>query len=516
MNCVLYARVSTEKQAEKELSIPAQLQAMRDYAARHGWTVAEEFLEPGVSARTAERPELKRMLARCRGNDKPSVVLVHKVDRLARNVFDHATIRALLKQQDIRLASVVENVDDSVSGELVENIMASIAQFYSGNLSDEVKKGMRQKVLKGGWPHQPPRGYVLVRSDDGRSRVDVHPSGGAAIKLAFERYASGWFSLKALAALLAKDGIACGNGFPLGPSQVQRLLTNPFYAGRLHWRELRVEGAHPPVVSSELFDRVQQVLQKRFKFPGAKGSVRGFPLRGLAICATCRGHMTGGVHKRRFRYYRCARRGYSKALCSARSYCPVERTKEHIQRICRGLVLAPTTVESIRQRASALVHEKRQDVERQLTSLRSRRVRLAAKELRLTEAFVAEDLSPQSYKAASSKVRTELTRIDSNAERLQQSPSEVMRHVDELLGRAASVYHLHEELNETEQIELLRAIFQTVVLDETGIVGFTLNPPFGTIFEQASNASDDTSQVAQRISHDIVQHVTAMQKGTTP
>src|SRR5258708_26214113 len=119
MNCMLYARVSTDKQADKELSIPAQLQAMRDYAHQRDWAIVEEFLEPGASARTAERPELQRLLARCRVDDKPDVVLVHKIDRLARNVFDHATIRALLKQHGIRLASVVENVDESVSGELV-------------------------------------------------------------------------------------------------------------------------------------------------------------------------------------------------------------------------------------------------------------------------------------------------------------------------------------------------------------------------------------------------------------
>src|SRR5262249_49511554 len=135
MNCVLYARVSTDKQFEKELSIPAQLQAMHDYATQHGWFVLREFVEPGASAKTADRPELQQLLALVRDRQSAvDVVLVHKIDRLARNVYDHATIRTLFKQLNVRLASVVENVDDSVSGELVENIMASIAQFYSANL----------------------------------------------------------------------------------------------------------------------------------------------------------------------------------------------------------------------------------------------------------------------------------------------------------------------------------------------------------------------------------------------
>src|SRR5687767_7181155 len=118
MNCVLYARVSTDKQAQKELSIPAQLQAMRDYARQRGWTVLQEFVEPGASGRTADRPALQKLLALCKGSEpKADIVLVHKIDRLARSVYDYATIRALLKQHDIRLASVVENADESVSGE---------------------------------------------------------------------------------------------------------------------------------------------------------------------------------------------------------------------------------------------------------------------------------------------------------------------------------------------------------------------------------------------------------------
>src|SRR5260221_5414407 len=132
MNCIVYARVSTDKQAEKDLSIPAQLQAMREYARHQGWSVVEEFVEPGASAKTTDRPALQRLLSLVRDREsKIDVLLVHKVDRLARNVYDHATIKVLLKQHDIRLASVVENLDDSVPGQLVENIMASIAQFYS-------------------------------------------------------------------------------------------------------------------------------------------------------------------------------------------------------------------------------------------------------------------------------------------------------------------------------------------------------------------------------------------------
>jgi DNA invertase Pin-like site-specific DNA recombinase len=164
MKCLTYARVSTDKQTERELSIPAQLQAVRHYATERNWQIVSEFTEPGASGRTVERPALRQLLAECReSHDEIDVVLVHKIDRLARNVADHVAIRAILKKNSIRLASVTENLEESTSGELVDHIMAAIAEFYSANFSDEVKKGMRQKLLKGEWPHKPPRGYITVR-----------------------------------------------------------------------------------------------------------------------------------------------------------------------------------------------------------------------------------------------------------------------------------------------------------------------------------------------------------------
>ena len=194
MNCILYARVSTEKQAEKDLSIPAQLQLMREYARQHDWTVVEEFIEPGASAKTTDRPALQRLLSRIAldQSTKVDVVVVHKLDRWARKLRDHIAIQMQLSQAGVRLASVTENLDDSASGKLIEHVLASFAEFYSENLATEVTKGMRQKVLSGGWPHQPPRGYVTVRNANGHSSIEVHPKDGADALC--PNFATGWYN----------------------------------------------------------------------------------------------------------------------------------------------------------------------------------------------------------------------------------------------------------------------------------------------------------------------------------
>ena len=215
---------------------------------------------------------------------------------------------------------------------------------------------------------------MQVRGDtDNVARIEIHPKIGPLVRAAFERYGSGWHSLKSLAVSLSREGLSAANGRLLAPAQVQRMLTNPFYTGRVHWQDLQVAGNHEPLVTPALFNQVQKMLSKRSREPGAKGSVRGFPLRGLAICAACRGHMTAGWHKRRWGYYRCARRSYNKALCTARGYCPSKTVASDTEEISRKLSLPAPATDAIRSAALQLIHDRSAGSDRRLNSLRMQR-----------------------------------------------------------------------------------------------------------------------------------------------
>jgi len=515
MNAILYARVSTDKQAEKELSIPAQLEAMRQHALRNGWTVVDEVLEQGASAKTAERPALQQLLAKVRsGEANAGVVLVHKIDRFARNVYDHATIKALLLKHGVRLASVVENVDDSVSGQLVENIMASIAQFYSGNLSDEVKKGMRQKVLNGGWPHLPPRGYIQVRSDENRTaRVEIHPRDGHLVRSAFELYATGWHSLKTLALALEREGMTGQTGQRLSPAQLQRMLSNRFYMGEIRWKELIVPGTHPALVTPELFETVANVLRHRHRYPGAKGSVNGFPLRGLALCAACRGHMTAGWHKKKFGYYRCARRSYRKELCPAKSYCPSKSAHAQIAALCGDLHLSEEAADQVLRAAERILSKRNENAERRVRSLTANRGRLLDREMRLTEAFAAGQVPAPAYQPAAAKLRSTIQGVETELKRISAKPETLLSDVDQFLRHAKSVWNIYEEFGEAHQEELLREVFQTIVLSEEGVIGFALRAPFDALLKGRDNlATGRTAKDAERVAEYFLE--TAMRKPT--
>lgn len=489
MNCVLYARVSTDKQAEKELSIPAQLQAMKDHAQRQGWKVVAEYIEPGVSARTSERPELQRLLTLVRDGDvQIHVVLVHKIDRLARSVHDHAVIKAALQQKGIRLVSVVENVEDSISGELVENIMASIAQFYSANLAEEVKKGMRQKVIKGGWPHRPPRGYALIRPGHGKANaIEIHPKDGPLMKRAFELYATGWYSVKALALRLYKDGLTSASGGPVPSAHLRRLLASSFYAGFVHWHDLQCPGTHPPLISPDLFDKVQRVIRERFNNPGPKGSViPGFTLRGLAICATCRGRMTAERHGR-WRYYRCSRQTFRRDLCSAR-FCNAERAHSAIERICRQLRLDRQLSAQISEAAKMLIGKQAANITLRTRKLNEEAGNLLQTEMRLTESFAAGDMAPNVYQEQIAQLRSQRNDLLAVEQGSRVTPEHLAETVDRTLQLATSFWDLYEPMNDARRSALLKQLFEVVVLDHSGVAGFTLKPPFRELVNRRDSA----------------------------
>src|SRR5438552_18735154 len=124
MNTALYARVSSEKQAEKDLSLPAQLKTLREYALKRNWSIVEEFIDEAESARTADRPAFQRMIAAAKQKDSPfNAILVWKLNRFARNREDSIIYKSLLRKRGVQIISTNENIDENPTGKLLEGII---------------------------------------------------------------------------------------------------------------------------------------------------------------------------------------------------------------------------------------------------------------------------------------------------------------------------------------------------------------------------------------------------------
>lgn len=214
---VIYLRVSTKEQAKKGgssegYSIPAQREACLRKVESLKATVLAEFVDRGESARSANRAELQALLRFVEENHVDYVV-VHKVDRLARNRVDDVKINVAPKQAGVILVSVTENIDETPSGLLLHGIMSSIAEFYSRNLANEVMKGSLQKVRNGGTPTMAPIGYLNVRRVvEGRETrtIDLDPDRAPLMRWAFEQYATGDWTLRGLLQAVTEKGLTTG------------------------------------------------------------------------------------------------------------------------------------------------------------------------------------------------------------------------------------------------------------------------------------------------------------------
>ena len=276
VRCVIYLRVSTREQAEKGegeegFSIPAQREACTRHVRDAGWLLADEYVDRGESARSADRPAFKAMLARIAEDRDVEAVVVHKIDRLARNMEDHVAIRALFRRRGVALVSVTENVEETASGRLVEGIHALMAEFYSANLANEIKKGLNQKVKQGGFPHGAPLGYVNLREVVGGrqvARIVPDPERAPLITGAFDRYVTGEWTLQRLAGELAHQGLTNRGQRGKSPAPITwqglaKILANPVYIGVVEWNGIQYPGTHEPLVAPEVFRRVQELLAAR-------------------------------------------------------------------------------------------------------------------------------------------------------------------------------------------------------------------------------------------------------------
>lgn len=297
---VIYLRVSTRDQATRDrepegYSIPVQREACLKKAAQLEAVVAEEYVDRGESAKSANRPELKRMLDRLRDQQDIAYVIVHKVDRLARNRYDDVVVNLAIGEAGAQLVSVSENIDETPSGKLMHGIMVSISEFYSRNLAAESLKGLTQKAKAGGTPGRAPIGYLNVRrrtSDGGEIRtIEIDPERAPHAEWAFEAYATGAYTLDTITAELEERGLRTWAtpkypSRPLARSRVGAMLRDPHYIGIVHWNGAVWPGKHETVVSRETFDRVAAVLTAH-NVSGEKDRKHRHFLKGRVFCARC-------------------------------------------------------------------------------------------------------------------------------------------------------------------------------------------------------------------------------------
>lgn len=296
MRCALYARVSSAEQVEN-YSIDAQLGAARAFALSRCWPVVAEYVDKGISAKTDQRPEFRRMLADAESKVF-DVIVVHKLDRFSRSIIDVLTYLRLLSDRGVAFVSVTEQFDFTTPiGKVLLALLAAFSQWYLDNLSQETRKGMLQAARVGDWP--------CGVSSLGYKRVDgrVVPSADAEmIRVAFHEFASGRYSLSEFSQWAYDQGYRNRVGKRMGKSRWSSIFRNVFYTGVVSWGGVVAEGNHPPIVDRLTFDLVQEVLRSHDRHV-RRLVYRSYLLSGFVWSLDAGCPMTGGSGKG-YLYYR--------------------------------------------------------------------------------------------------------------------------------------------------------------------------------------------------------------------
>ncbi|MDO8689611.1 MAG: recombinase family protein [Dehalococcoidia bacterium] len=324
MPAAIYARVSSERQ-DVDLSISAQLKAIREYAEKGGYQVVREYVDEAESGRSIDRPGFKAMIASARQKPAPfEAILVWKLSRFARNREDSIIYKSLLRKQGVQVISINEPVEDTPSGRLLEGIIEVIDEFYSANLSQDVVRGMRENASRGFFPGSPvPYGYRRIKAQDGdaqRTKLEPDPATAPLVERMFRECLSGKGLLEITRGLNA-DGLTTRTGRPWSKTTIHKVLRNEAYTGVLLWgREkkrnlgggnglppVRVEGAWQPIIDRETLEKVQARLAARApKMTHPRVVHSEYILSGMIRCKACGTAMIGhSVKSGKFFYYMC-------------------------------------------------------------------------------------------------------------------------------------------------------------------------------------------------------------------
>lgn len=459
-----YIRVSTAKQGEHGVSLQEQKDAILRYAQQHGYEIADWF-EERVTAAKRGRPVFTKML-RLLQHKKAAGVIIHKIDRGARNMKDWAELVELF-DHGIEVHCANENLDlHTRGGRLSADIQAVVAADYIRNLREETRKGFYGRIKQGVYPLPAPLGYL----DRGRGKVkEVDPVRAPLIRKAFVLYATGQYNLERLREELAAFGLRNRRGSPISMSGLSLILNNPFYIGLIRLKRTgeMFPGAHAPLITKSLFDRVQDVLTGKFN---ARIQRHDFGLRRLLQCRHCEYYLIGERQKGHV-YYRCHTRT-----------CPTtavreEPVEQRIENALQPLQFDEREWAYLQQRIVKLAAQWSVDEGDHGAAQKMRLGQLQDRLARLTDAYIDHVIDRDIFEERKAALLMERKQIE---EQLAMPSQPLPVRLSKFLERAKGAYLLYKSAIPAEKRDLLGNFTSNRSVDGKNIE-ITLAAPYDLI-----------------------------------
>ncbi len=484
-SAVIYTRVSTEDQAKKDLSLPYQLAQCQEFAKKEGYTVLEEFEDPGKSGRNAQRPALQSMLHYITENHVDAVI-VYKQDRLSRSQADFWGMIDLFKRINTKFISITEQFGDSAEATISMGMMSSFAQYYCDYLSGNVKKGQKQKVNIGWWPTFAPLGYENYGE---KSFKKIRPIKEIAEQVvhAFKLFATGQYSITELTETMIKRGMTSNGGNPISRTAIGRMLRNPIYYGSFYWNGELYKGEHEPILDKELFDSVQAVLDLN-RTKGTRDCKHNFMLRGYLYCK-CGSMLTGEIKTKnykngksqQFAYYGCKSRKKSKD-CS-RTYIAMNKIEDMVADLFKNVQFSDEFKKIVLSEAKKIIAEIRDTESDEEKIIRQRIARLNLRMKNAEDDRFDRVITREHFTQVYERIKAELDEANIELSKLSKDHSKTVKVLDELLAFTDDVQNSYLEADNELKRRYLQIFFEKVIVNNGEIVDVIYTPAISQLLE---------------------------------
>ena len=476
---VIYLRVSSDGQVNKAhnpegYSIPAQREACERHAMSLGARVVGEYVEAGYSGTTLRRPALQSMLGQL-AEIKPNYVVFYDLSRVAREESDAFWLLSEIRRHGAKLESTVERIDDSPQGLLLFAVMAGVNAFRSRGDAEKVKLGMSRKHADGGTVGKVPIGYLnTIERVEGREvrSVDLDPERAPLVKLAFDAFATGEYSISELRDLLDEAGLRTPMTAKRAPAALSRanvhyMLRRDYYVGVVTWRGAKnPNGRHPALIDDETFARVQEILTAH-AHSGDRTHKHGHYLKGSIYCGYCGRRLifsrVRGRTGEHYEYFGCSSRPGRGEHCEGHHH-RVDRVEKAVERYYAGIRLTQSERRLIRSEVERYVSGLMEGAEKESKRHAERLLDLQRQQQKLLHLHYADKVDEDVFVADQERIKRERAEAQRWADAAELDGREITQALDEALALLTDTRCFYEAASPHTRRLLNQAIFRRLVI----------------------------------------------------
>ncbi len=497
---VLYLRVSSAGQVNTDydpegISIPAQRASCQRKAEQMGLVITDEFVEPGKSAtEMTKRVAFQQMLSRIKTKRDVDFVIVYKLSRMNRNRLDDAIVMADLRERGVTLVSATESIDDTPVGQLMHGILAAFNEYRSREDGADIAYKMGEKAKKGGTLGRAPLGYLnTIERIEGREirSVAIDPERAPFVKLAFELFATGDYTLSEVSAELTDRGLLTRPtthrpAQPVSFNKLGQMFRDRYYLGMVTYKGVDYPGRHHPLIEEDLFDRVQDVLEAR-KTATERRRIHHHYLKGSLYCGRClhdgperRMIIQRTVNQKGAEYFYFFCRGIQEHTCQM-PFVPVHVVEDAVLDHYATIGFTAEFTAAVSAHMDQTLNDTIGAARLLKRQLATQLAALDTKEENLLDLAAEGSL-------AQAKIRTRLHEIQRQRDKLQHAADAVnedlsagAKLIDACLRLLANPQELYRRCNDEQRRQLNQAIFVKLYVNEHTVTGHELREPLAEL-----------------------------------